>query len=94
MILYHWPIIEEVDDSELVLLGKTFVITGSFDAISRNDIKAALQALGAKVSGSVSKNTNTLIAGAAAGSKLTKATDLGIEILDESGVLVLLGKAE
>jgi len=90
----HWPVIEEVDESELTLLGKTFVITGSFDAISRNDIKAALQTLGAKVSGSVSKNTNTLVAGSAAGSKLAKATELGIEILDEAGILALLGKAE
>jgi len=90
----HWPVIEEVDDSELALLGQTFVITGSFDAISRNEIKAALQALGAKVAGSVSKKTNTLVAGSAAGSKLTKATELGIEILDESGILALLGNTE
>ncbi|WP_299659499.1 NAD-dependent DNA ligase LigA [uncultured Psychromonas sp.] len=88
----HWPKIQEVDQSELSLLDKTFVITGSFDAISRNDIKAALQALGAKVAGSVSKKTNTLVAGSAAGSKLTKATELGIEILDEAAVLTLLGK--
>ena len=88
----HWPEIEAVDESELLLLDKTFVITGSFEAISRNDIKAALQALGAKVAGSVSKKTNTLVAGTAAGSKLTKATELGIEILDESAVLKLLGK--
>ncbi|MEL0660408.1 NAD-dependent DNA ligase LigA [Psychromonas arctica] len=88
----HWPEIKEVDVSELPLLDKTFVITGSFDAISRNDIKAALQALGAKVAGSVSKKTNTLVAGAAAGSKLAKATELGIEILDESAILILLGK--
>lgn len=88
----HWPEIEAVDHSELLLLDKTFVITGSFDAMSRNDIKAALQALGAKVAGSVSKKTNTLVAGTAAGSKLTKATELGIEILDESAVLKLLGK--
>ena len=88
----HWPEIEAVDESELVLLDKTFVITGSFEAMSRNDIKAALQALGAKVAGSVSKKTNTLVAGTAAGSKLTKATELGIEILDESAVLKLLGK--
>ena len=74
-------------------MNKTFVITGSFDAISRNDIKAALQALGAKVAGSVSKKTNTLVAGSAAGSKLTKATELGIEILDESAILTLLGKS-
>lgn len=88
----HWPEIKEVDISELPLLDKTFVITGSFDAISRNDIKAALQALGAKVAGSVSKKTNTLVAGAAAGSKLAKATELGIEILDENAILTLLGK--
>lgn len=86
----HWPEIKSVDESELLLLGKTFVITGSFDAISRNEIKAALQSLGAKVAGSVSKNTNTLVAGAAAGSKLAKATELGIEILDEAKILQLL----
>ncbi|TEW54959.1 NAD-dependent DNA ligase LigA [Psychromonas sp. RZ22] len=90
----HWPDIEEVAQSELLLADKTFVITGSFEAISRNDIKAALQALGAKVAGSVSKKTNTLVAGSAAGSKLSKATELGIEILDENGVLKLLGKSE
>jgi len=88
----HWPAIEVKDESDLPLLDKTFVITGSFTAMSRNDIKAALQALGAKVAGSVSKKTNTLVAGEAAGSKLTKATELGIEILDEQAVLTLLGK--
>ena len=88
----HWPAIEVKDESDLPLLDKTFVITGSFTAMSRNDIKAALQALGAKVAGSVSKKTNTLVAGEAAGSKLTKATELGIEILDEQAVLALLGK--
>jgi len=88
----HWPAIEVKDESDLPLLDKTFVITGSFTAMSRNDIKAALQDLGAKVAGSVSKKTNTLVAGEAAGSKLTKATELGIEILDEQAVLALLGK--
>ncbi|MDN2663074.1 NAD-dependent DNA ligase LigA [Psychromonas sp. 14N.309.X.WAT.B.A12] len=88
----HWPAIEVKDESDLPLLDKTFVITGSFTAMSRNDIKAALQALGAKVAGSVSKKTNTLVAGEAAGSKLSKATELGIEILDEQAVLDLLGK--
>ena len=87
----HWPEIKDVDESELSLAGKTFVITGSFSAISRNDIKSALQALGAKVAGSVSKNTSTVIAGEAAGSKLTKAEALGIEIMDEQGILGLLG---
>ena len=89
----HWPEIQEVDKNELVLLDKTFVITGSFNKLSRNDIKAALQALGAKVAGSVSKKTNTLVAGEDAGSKLAKATELGIEILDEEAVLTLLGKS-
>ena len=70
------------------------MITGSFDEMSRNEIKTALQALGAKVAGSVSKKTNTLVAGSAAGSKLTKATELGIDILDESGILALLGNTE
>ena len=87
----HWPEIKDVDESELSLAGKTFVITGSFSAVSRNDIKSALQALGAKVAGSVSKNTSTVIAGEAAGSKLTKAEALGIEIMDEQGILGLLG---
>jgi DNA ligase (NAD+) len=89
----HWPEINNVDESELPLLDKTFVITGSFERMSRNDIKAALQALGAKVAGSVSKKTDALVAGSAAGSKLTKATELGIEILDEESVLKLLGES-
>ena len=88
----HWPEIKQVEESKLSLLNQTFVITGSFTAMSRNDIKAALQALGAKVAGSVSKNTSTLIAGDSAGSKLTKAEVLGIEIMDEQAVLALLNR--
>jgi len=90
----HWPDIEEIDSSELPLVGKTFVITGTFERLSRNEIKASLQALGAKVAGSVSKKTDALVAGAAAGSKLTKATELEIDILDESAVLALLSQNE
>jgi DNA ligase (NAD+) len=59
--------------------------------MSRNEAKQALQALGAKVSGSVSKNTSYVVAGEAAGSKLTKAQELGITILDETEMLSLLG---
>ncbi|MCW8994878.1 MAG: NAD-dependent DNA ligase LigA, partial [Psychromonas sp.] len=86
----HWPEIEEVEESKLPLLGQTFVITGSFSNMSRSDIKNALQNLGAKVAGSVSKKTNTLVAGEAAGSKLSKAQELGINIMDEEMLLALL----
>ncbi len=86
----HWQEIAEVKESELPLLGQTFVITGSFDKMSRSDIKLALQALGAKVAGSVSKKTSTVVAGEAAGSKLTKAQELGINIMDEDAILTLL----
>lgn len=86
----HWPEIKVVEESQLRLAGQIFVITGSFNALSRNDIKAALQDLGAKVAGSVSKKTTTVVAGEAAGSKLSKAQDLGIEIMDEAAILSLL----
>ncbi|WP_442965953.1 NAD-dependent DNA ligase LigA [Psychromonas sp. Urea-02u-13] len=88
----HWPEIKKVAESELSLTGQIFVITGSFNVMSRSDIKTALQDLGAKVAGSVSKKTTTVIAGEAAGSKLTKAQELGIEIMDEETLLNLLNK--
>jgi DNA ligase (NAD+) len=68
---------------ELPLSGKTFVITGTLLKFKRNDAKELLEKLGAKVSGSVSKNTTALIAGEKAGSKRTKAEALGVEIYDE-----------
>lgn len=86
----HWPEIKQLEQSELSLVGQIFVITGSFNTLSRSDIKLALQALGAKVAGSVSKKTTTVIAGEAAGSKLSKALDLGIEIMDEQALVNLL----
>jgi DNA ligase (NAD+) len=88
----HWPAIKKIENSELSLSGQIFVITGSFNVMSRNDIKSALQDLGAKVAGSVSKKTTTVIAGEAAGSKLTKAQELGIEIMNEETLLNLLNK--
>jgi DNA ligase (NAD+) len=88
----HWPEIKNIENSELSLSGQIFVITGSFNVMSRSDIKSALQALGAKVAGSVSKKTTTVIAGEAAGSKLTKAQELGIEIMNEETLLNLLNK--
>jgi len=86
----HWPEIEEVAEEALSLKGQTWVLTGTLTKLNRNDAKAKLQALGAKVAGSVSKNTDCLVAGEAAGSKLTKAQDLGVKVLDEDGLLAVL----
>lgn len=74
----------------LALSGKTFVITGTLPSLGREDLKEKLEAAGAKVAGSVSKKTHFLVAGSDAGSKLDKARELDIPILDEAGVLALL----
>ncbi|MEE4330948.1 MAG: NAD-dependent DNA ligase LigA [Wenzhouxiangella sp.] len=76
--------------SDLPLSGKTFVLTGGLDSMTRSEARAALEALGAKVSSSVSKKTSAVIAGSDPGSKLDKARDLGVEILDEGGLADLL----
>lgn len=87
----QWPNIEKPSqDAILPLLGKVVVLTGSLSKLSRSDAKAALQELGAKVTGSVSKNTDILFAGEAAGSKLVKAQELGIEIRTEQDLLELM----
>jgi DNA ligase (NAD+) len=85
----RWQPVELVEPEALPLQGKTIVLTGTLSR-PRNQVKAELQALGAKVTGSVSQNTDYLIAGAEAGSKLTKAQQLGIEVLDEAGLERLL----
>ena len=77
------PIFEEKVIVESSFNGKTVVVTGTLQKYSRGEIKAKLEALGAKVSGSVSKKTDYVIAGEEAGSKLTKAKDLGITVLSE-----------
>lgn len=77
------PLFEEQVILESSFSGKTVVVTGSLKNYSRGEIKAKLESLGAKVSGSVSKKTDYVIAGEEAGSKLTKAQDLGIFILSE-----------
>jgi DNA ligase (NAD+) len=74
----------------LVLTGKTFVITGTLPKLGREELKEMLEAAGAKVAGSVSKKTHYLVAGSDAGSKLDKARELSIPIIDEAGVLALL----
>ncbi|MBR9726970.1 NAD-dependent DNA ligase LigA [Shewanella intestini] len=85
-----WPDIEDVDEDSLPLTGQTWVLTGTLVELNRNDAKARLQALGAKVAGSVSKNTDCVVAGASAGSKLTKAQDLGVKVMDEQALLQFL----
>ena len=75
------------------LSGLTFVLTGTLPTMSRDEASALIKAQGGKVSGSVSKKTDYVVAGEAAGSKLTKAQDLGVKIIDESSLLDLLGQA-
>ena len=85
----HWPAVETPAAGEQPLAGKTFVLTGTLSR-PRNEVKAQLQALGAKVTGSVSKKTDYVVAGEAAGSKLAKAETLGITVLDEEQLNNLL----
>ena len=72
------------------LAGKTFVLTGTFPTLSRDQAKDLLEAAGAKVAGSVSKKTDYVVAGAEAGSKLEKAQALGVAVIDEAAMMVLL----
>ncbi len=74
------------------LAGKTFVLTGTLPTLTRDEAKDLLQAAGAKVAGSVSKKTDYVVAGAEAGSKLDKARELGLAVLDEAGLRALLGE--
>ena len=87
----HWPESEPVRSDDGPLHGNTYVLTGTLSSMKRSEAKDRLEALGAKVSGSVSKNTTALIAGEKAGSKLTKAEALGVEVLGEEGLAELLG---
>jgi DNA ligase (NAD+) len=90
----RWP---EHDGAPLAaprpLDGKTFVLTGTLPTLSREDAKALLEAAGAKVAGSVSRKTSYVVAGTDAGSKLDKARELGVPVLDEDKMRALLGAA-
>ena len=76
------------------LAGKTFVLTGALPVLSREEAKDMIESAGGKVSGSVSKKTDYVVAGTEAGSKLAKAQELGTPVLDEAGLLALLAAAE
>jgi DNA ligase (NAD+) len=84
-----WTESEPTAGASLPLAGQTFVLTGTLPTLSRDQAKDMLEALGAKVAGSVSKKTHCVVAGAEAGSKLDKAQELGIPVLDEAGLLAL-----
>ncbi len=74
------------------MAGKTFVLTGTLATLTREEAQEALLARGAKVTASVSKKTSYLVAGADAGSKLSKARELKVTVLDEAELLKLLGR--
>ena len=88
----HSPELTAPSEDSQPLAGLTYVLTGTLNELNRNDAKARLQQLGAKVSGSVSAKTDALIAGEKAGSKLTKAQELGVDVLSEDDLIALLAQ--
>ncbi len=90
----HWPETAGKQSAAGVLLGKTLVLTGTLPNLSRDAAQALIEAAGGKVSGSVSKKTDYVVAGRDAGSKLEKAQSLNVVIMDEAGLLAILASAE
>jgi DNA ligase (NAD+) len=90
----HWEEHEGVSTQALPLSGKTFVLTGTLASLSRDEAKSRLEALGAKVAGSVSKKTDCVVAGSEAGSKLDKARELNVPVWDEQQLLEQLKECE
>lgn len=89
----EWPVAKQSESSQQsAFTGKTVVVTGTLHQMTRDEVKDKLTALGAKVTGSVSKKTDLLIAGEAAGSKLDKAQTLGVAVIDEQQLIAMLGE--
>ena len=88
----RWPAPAPAAAAVQPLAGQTWVLTGTLEALPRNEAKARLVTLGAKVAGSVSKNTDQVVAGPGAGSKLAKAESLGVPVMDEAALLALLAE--
>ncbi len=86
----QWPVLPVQTAADQSLAGKTFVLTGTLASLTRDQASERLRSLGAKVSGSVLKKTDYVVAGHDAGSKLDKARELGVTVLDEAGLLALL----
>ena len=89
----HWPEGPPAPAALLPLAGKTFVLTGTLPTLGRDEAKGLLEAAGAKVSGSVSRKTHYVVAGEEAGSKLDKARELGVPVIDEAQLRALLAGA-
>lgn len=85
-----WPEGETLEAGPQWLAGKTLVLTGTLPTLKRDEAKAMIEAVGGKVAGSVSKKTDYVVAGEEAGSKLEKAQELGVAVIDEAGLLKLL----
>ena len=86
----HWPAIVAASDGPKPLAGLTFVITGTLPTLGRDAAKALIEDAGAKVAGSVSKKTSFVLAGSEAGSKLDKAQELGVPVIDEAALYNML----
>ena len=86
----HWQNLQVMEEAEQTLAGQTFVITGMLSNMTRDEAKQALQAKGARVTGSVSKKTDYVVVGDSPGSKATRAEELGVKIIDENELQALL----
>jgi DNA ligase (NAD+) len=90
MISSGVQIFRDVDQKEGLLAGRVFVLTGTLDTLTRDEAKKVIENAGGKVTGSVSRNTDYLVAGASPGSKLKRAEELGVEIIDEETLMKLM----